>query len=215
MAKAKAPAAKPKPGRKVDPPAKAKPGGKASPPSKSKAMKGPRAKATGRTRKTDDPAKQLRERIALAEKICADYATGEFTIDSCAQNHGIAYDTFASWRRAHPEISEIYKAACESYREEKFNRLRPLALNSFERLVAGYDYEETQTTAKVQIGPDGKQQIVPDRIVKTKHHVSPSPGMVAMAMRNWHGMRDRLDVNHSGTITTRQVMVIGGKEIEF
>lgn len=173
----------------------------------------PQARKKTKAGKTQSAAERKRkERIAKAKKICQVYACGIHTIASCCESEGVSYDIFYEWGEQYPEIRELYKNAKETHRKKRFDGLAEKALNSFERLIAGYDYEETHTEALP--AADGKKMIV--RLVrKVTKHVTPHPGMVAMAMKNWHGMKDVQQLEHSGEITTRQVMEIGGQRVEF
>lgn len=156
------------------------------------------------------------KRARVTAEICAAYAEGEYTLESCCIASGITMRTFYNWRSTDEQVGAAFDRAQAEMRESRFTAMRERALNSFERLITGYDYEETTTTAEVHVLENGTQIAVPSKIVKVKKHVPPNAGMVAMAMRNWHGLRDRLDVNHSGTVTVRQqVMLIGGQEVTF
>lgn len=160
-------------------------------------------------------AQQLAHRLTIAKKICALYSTSRNTLESCCNECGQDYDTVWRWRIAEEEIRNLFEKAAETHRKLWFDGLKEKALNSFERLIGGYDYEETQTTATVMTTPDGKQTVVPTEVKKNKRHIAPNMGAVAMAMRNWHGMRDAVDVNHSGEVGVRQVFRIGGQVLEF
>jgi hypothetical protein len=166
-----------------------------------------RANPKGRTatepkaRRTLHP-NRFEARMAKAVLICEAYRTGERSIANCCDEQGISDRTWYEWCYAHSEIAELYKKASEEHFKRRYDGMKPKALNSFERLLLGYEDEEVVQTAKVIVTPDGKQQFVPDTITKRKKQVPPHPTMVAMAMNNWHGMRQ--NINLQGKITHEQ-----------
>jgi hypothetical protein len=175
-------------------------------------------------REIERKAKQLEERIRLSTKACEMYAAHRVTIESACESAGIAYETLWAWRRQHAEIKEIFENAENEHRMLWFEGLKEKALNSFELLVAGSEHEEVATTGVPEVDKDGKvilskdgkpTSIIPTEIKTTRKKVLPHAGMVAMAMRNFHGLRDAIDVQHGGSIGVKQVFEIGGQKIEF
>lgn len=158
----------------------------------------------------------LAERLRIVEKVCGGYRHGDVTLETACAQAGISRKTFYLWREEDPRIADAWHTARSEARTRKNEVLAEAALDSMLRLVRGYDHEETQHFGKVVVDENGTRRVIPDRVVKTTRHIPPHPGMVAMCLRNLHGWRDRLEVNHSGEVTvTRQVMIIGGKEIVF
>ncbi len=171
--------------------------------------------AKPRPRKAETKERERLRRLGITRTICDKYAESSESMSSICEANGVDRATFWRWRDEDPELQALFDEARTRHDKLYFETIGESALGSMRKLVEGYEYEETQQIAKV-IVVDGQQKVVPDKVVKTKHHVPPSPGMVAMTLRNLHGWRDRLDIKHSGEIVTaKQVMIIGGKEIEF
>lgn len=143
------------------------------------------------------------------ESICELYASGEYTIASCCEANGISYRTFVRWCRQSKRYDDLYELARALHRKVRFEGLSEKALNSFERLITGYNYEE-QHTEHVPTA-NGKTALRRVRII-TKH-VPPHAGMVAMAMKKWHGMKDAQQLEHS--VQERQAFFICSQQVVF
>lgn len=193
-------------------PGKLPPGKPATAPKRAATKRAPAKKLT----RAEREAREHAERIRKVESICDLYRAGVHTIESCCEQVGVTYTTLREWTVRHEEIYELYKKASNEHSRRRLEGpLKEKALNSFERLITGYDYtEDAQTVTPVQ-KDDGSVQMVVREIKRTKKHVAPNAGMVAMGMRNFHGLMDRLDVQHSGMIEVRQLAEIGGVSIEF
>jgi hypothetical protein len=193
-------------------PGKLPPGKPATAPKRAATKRAPAKKLT----RAEREAREHATRLEKVEKICDLYRVGTYTLESCCANVGTDDSTLRLWCAKYPDIHEIYKSASDEHSRRRLEGpLKEKALNSFERLITGYDYtEDTQTVVPVQ-KPDGSVQMVVQEIRRAKKHVAPHAGMVAMGMRNFHGLKDRLDIQHGGTIGIRQEAVIGGISIEF
>lgn len=162
-----------------------------------------------------DPKEKLAYRMKIAKQICHLYENSKSTLESCCDAVGSDYATLWGWRSEHNEIRDLFEKAAITHRKLWFDGLKEKAFNSFERLLTGYDYTEDAQTVAPGTDKDGNPAMVVREIKRTKKHIAPNMGAVAMAMRNFHGMKDASDVNHSGSIGVRQVFRIGGQVLEF
>ena len=105
--------------------------------------------------------KDLKDKIRIAKLICDNYATGEFTIESCCDNAGICQKTFNTWVNDYTEITDLYKKAKELKRENDRKELIQIAESSFKKKLKGWTWTETTTEAGKLIKTVDKFQ-VPD-----------------------------------------------------
>lgn len=169
-----------------------------------------RRSATARTGETE--AERLAYRIGVTERICALYSNTNSTIASCCEECGIDVDTFWRWRAEHAELRELFEKAVEQHRKRRFEGLREKLLSSFEQLVVGCEVEDVVQEAEPGTDKDGKPALVVKLVRKTKRHILPNAGMVAMGMKNLHGFTDGVGVQVTGPVGT---FIIGGKEFAF
>lgn len=98
------------------------------------------------------------------------------TKESLCKKFGITVQTLNNWLRDDIAFKKQYRDAEKTYLE----KLAPPARKSLEKLVKGYDYEETRTIYGA--GSDGKPVIMQQTV--TTKHVSPSVAAVTYVLNN-------------------------------
>jgi hypothetical protein len=165
-------------------------------------------KPTKQTAKKPDPKKdKVEERIAKANAICELYESGNVTIESCCEEHGIAVRTFWNWANENAEISARYKKAKEQHGKVGKEGLREKALDGLGRLLMGYWVEETETMVR-------KGAMACTETKTKKRFIGPNATAVIFALKtidpaNWG------ETNQFETSGEAQVFKIGEQIITF
>lgn len=150
---------------------------------------------------------KVEERLAKANAICEIYESGNVTIESCCEEHGIAVRTFWNWSNENSEIAARYKKAKEQHGKIGKEGLREKALDGLGRLLVGYWVEETETL--VRTGAMACKE------TKTKKRfIGPNATAVIFALKtidpaNWG------ETNQYETSGETQVFKIGEQIITF
>lgn len=100
------------------------------------------------------------EKKELTIKALELYSTGEYTIESCCENVGIAYTSFKDLKRENAEIAELYKKYNEK-RLDNFNarkniELVVLAKTALEKKLSGEMKQKKKTTRYIK-SDDGSE----------------------------------------------------------
>lgn len=161
----------------------------------------PKSKSTRRTKA---------DKIKLAEEICTLYETGDYTLESCCEEHGISYGGFVTWRETIKEISDRFKEAKDkSSKALKIERTKKAA-DGLEKLITGYWIEETEET----ILTDKNDSIINKRVNKRKRWVEPKAAAVIFALKALQPEVWNTD-KMPEVPTETQVFVIGDQVIRF
>lgn len=140
-----------------------------------------------------DPAThpELARKLAVLGCIDAEIAE-QFMIDT---------DTLAEWKRKHPEFSEAIREGGKKANAAVADALRQRAM--------GFEWEEEVAT-KVKVDKD-REEVV---ITKVRRIVPPDTNAASLFLRNrepkqW---RDKVEVEHSGTVETRAARIKKARE---
>ena len=94
--------------------------------------------------------------IEIIKKICINYKSGEFTLESCCKNAGVPYRTFKDWWARYEmdphnkdnkwyflaEVAGLWENAKNEHRNENEKVLMRKAESLLMKAVTGYEYEE-------------------------------------------------------------------------
>lgn len=149
------------------------------------------------------------EKITIAKAICEQYATGLFTLESCAENQGIAIKTFNIWHNTIAEITSLYNDAKLKAKQAQITELRRASVTSLYKLVTGFETEQIEEYIEV----DKRGKKILKSIKKTKKVVSPNVHAVAFALRATDPEQFKDGVTPQQV--EEQVFKIGDKEIRF
>lgn len=140
---------------------------------KSKAT--PRRPSKGRRLSKDD-------KVALAMLICADYATGQYTIHSCLKKHGVKSEaTWINWLKEVEEIEELYEKAKQEKELVYEEELVKLSKTMLQRHLEGITLEETVEHGEQQ--KDGT--IITKKVVRKTKEKSPSLTAAMYVLNNF------------------------------
>jgi transposase-like protein len=122
------------------------------------------------------------EKLKIVQSICDEYASGDFTIESCCKANGISWATFWQWCNNEDsstpgkvnELNELYKEAQKEKDRAYRSRLKQLARTALEKRVAGYDVEVIEVTEETINDDQGNVlSIQKVRTKKTDRHIPP------------------------------------------
>jgi hypothetical protein len=153
------------------------------------------------------------EKITKAKAICEEYAKGDSTIASCAENQGISDRTFLNWIDELSEVSDMYKQARKEADQRQRGTLKQRALNSLNKLILGFEYTETKRTVEPIYDKEGNkigQKNVSVQVI-TKHQ-GPNPTACIFALKH---IDERFKENQLPEYTEPQTFVIGDQKIAF
>jgi hypothetical protein len=154
------------------------------------------------------------EKIEIAKAVCEAYATGEYTIASCAQNQGISERTWFQWNEDIAEISELYKKACRDCDKAQRSELKKIALTSLGKLVMGHEADEVHNEGEPildkQGNPTGKVRITKTR--KIRKYYPPHCTAVIFTLKH---LDERFKEDPIPLEAQEQVFRIGDKDIKF
>lgn len=155
-----------------------------------------------------------KEKLRIAKLICDNYATGQYTIDSCIDNQGISKVTFYNWVDENLQIKQEYKEAAEKAKEIQRGQLKAICLNSLQKMITGFTVEETHTDGTPIIDKEGNETGFKIRNTKKiKKHVTPSVTAIIFALKALDPEQFKDNVPPQQNV--EQVFLIGGKEIHF
>lgn len=144
------------------------------------------------------------EKLEIGKRICDLYAEGN-TIESCCDTCGISDRAFRNWMESISELAELYKKARQKQSIEYKERLRRKADTALEKLVEGYEYEETEVTGVTITDDNGKKVFVPKGVKKVTKKMQPNITAVIFARTNTN------DPNDPDFVNSRNVQQITGK----
>lgn len=159
------------------------------------------------------------EKRAICARIFDLYRDGKFTIESCCKENGISPRTLKNWADADSEIADAYKKAKEQSGKEGREWLREKALDSLQKLIAGFWIEEPETeTETTEI--KGKHGNVVQTITRTKtrtkkRYVQPNPTAIIFTLKNMepeHWNKSEPTTTDDGV---EQVFKVGDQIIKF
>lgn len=113
--------------------------------------------------------------LEIVRKICSNYGTGEYTLESCCEEAGVPYRTYRDWWRrydANPdneeskwyclaEVAGLWEQAQKKNKEENEGKLVKKAESLLERIISGYEYEVKTTHFKRGLDVDGNATLIP------------------------------------------------------
>lgn len=152
----------------------------------------------------------LQDRIEIGTSIIELYATGEFTMKSCAEAHAITEGTFYAWHEELQVLKETYKEAKKKVGAINRTKLKLAAASSLMKLVAGHEVEET--TQEIEMDADGK--VLSKKLKRHKKVYAPHAAAVFFALRS-------LDADTFGKEPlpeeqkSEQIFLVNGKEVKF
>jgi len=155
------------------------------------------------------------EKRAIAAKICDDYQSGEFTLESCCHKHGISARTIWDWCDRDPETAATFKKAKQLAGTRGRDDLKEKALTSLQKMILGFYVEEPETETTTIKNAKG---VITQTITRTKtkkKYIAPVPAAVIFTLKNvdpenWNRSEPTGPVDD-----TRQVWKIGDQVIEF
>jgi len=136
--------------------------------------------------------------VKIARKICTEYKTGLYSLESCCDNAGVPYRTWKEWWarynadptndkiKAHclAEVADLWKESQESRDLIARGNLKELCETNMERLIKGWEYKETKTDVKTVKDSDGQEILVPVGQTITTKQVLPNAGMIQFALKS-------------------------------
>ena len=167
-------------------------------------------KTAAKATKTRNSAKKTKaDKLKIAEKICKDYESGEFTIESCCNEHGISVRTFNNYVGDIAEIAVRYKKAKDKHAKINKEGIREKALDGFKRLLTGFHVEEEEVEEMFDKNgrPSGR------RVKRKKKYFAPQTAAVIFALKNTdpNNWSDQLNIEFN----EEQVFKIGDNVIKF
>lgn len=147
----------------------------------------------------------------IANKFIELYATGEQSIQAICDEIKIDRSTFYAWKK-----NKSFAKMLDDAHKKRMNAIGEMALSGMVLLLSKHEYEET--TIEYTEGKDGKPKIKSQK--KVKKFIMPNPSMVALALTNrmpqdWKSKQSVEHTGPDGEPLPKQIMIIGGKEIEF
>lgn len=134
------------------------------------------------------------EKLKIATAICEQYATNDFTIESCCKSNGVSYSTFHLWINEKDgegnigEVGATYQKAQQAKDNAYKSTLKQLARTALEKRVTGYDIEVEETTDELIRLPGGEETTVNRiRTKQTTRHISPDVRAIIFALTNTDG----------------------------
>lgn len=127
-------------------------------------------------------------KLKKAAKVCEYYAAQRITLQSACEAGGVPARSFRRWASEVAEVAAMYEKAQLAQGELFKEQLRLKLPNALEKLIDGYEIEETHT----EMAPPKDGQ--PARILsmrKVKKRTGPNVGAVIFALKNiGQGFRD-------------------------
>lgn len=157
------------------------------------------------------------EKLELVTAICELYATGQYTIESCAENKGITPRTFTDWTAENSQLSELYKSAKIKSVNAKKKELRLLVETEIVKRVKGYKIDASEIEGSAKFDEKGRMidgTFVPKNIKKKTVYIKASDLLLIYLSKNTNidgeiEFSDSQKVEHGGEIS----MNITGVEI--
>ena len=162
---------------------------------------------------------QVDEKRAICDRIFDLYRDGKFTIESCCKENGIAIRTLHNWIAADAEIAHEYKKAKDESGKMGREWLREKALDSLQKLIAGFWIEEPETeTETTEI--KGKNGNVVQTITRTKtrtkkRYIQPNPTAIIFTLKNRDPEHWNVVEPTGQTEGVEQVFKVGDQIIKF
>ena len=136
-------------------------------------------------------------KLEIVRKICANYETGQYTLESCCKNAGVPYRTFRDWWIRYEnereneggkwhffaEVAALWEDAQRQHRTEVSNELVCKAETALHKSITGWEYEETITVGRRSIDKNGEITFIPIGIKKTKKYKAPSDSAIQFALK--------------------------------
>lgn len=116
----------------------------------------------------------------IVNRICELIASDDYTIGEICKQVDINPDTWAEWKKTHPEFVEAIKKADE----QRLETFRKAARSGLLTLLQGKEFEEVTTEYKEVKDKDGnyKPRMVSQK--KVKKFILPNPTSVIFALKN-------------------------------
>lgn len=142
---------------------------------------------------TYDPEFHPQQAFKLAILGCVD--------SEIASNFNISAETLCRWKDKHPEFGQAIREGGEPADAAVADALRQRAM--------GYEWEEEVAT-KVKVSKDEEKVI----ITKVRRIVPPDTQAASLFLRNRQSKkwRDKVEVEHSGTVETRAARIKKARE---
>lgn len=162
------------------------------------------------TRKKTSTRRTKADKIRIANKIFDLYGSGDFTLESCCQEHGITSRTLHNWADLISEISKAFKKAKEDNSKANKENVREKAVDGLKRLITGFFVEEED----VEEFKDKNGKLISTKTRKKKKYIQPQTAAIIFALKNvdpanWN------DDKFSDIETEEQVFKIGGQVVKF
>lgn len=119
---------------------------------------------------------KMKKNDELLDNIIKEVQKKMPTKEALCKKFGITVQCLYNWLKDDQEFRNRYKVAEKVYLE----KLAPIARNSIERLVKGYDYDEKRTI----YGADSKGEPVILQQTITRKHVAPSVSACMYVLNN-------------------------------
>lgn len=152
------------------------------------------------------------QRRKITKEVCTQFGKGVYTIQSCCDNAGVAYYTFARWcapdyepkaglkrpRGFVQDVQDAYKKAKEVAAETFKTELKEHCRVGLLKRVKGFTYTETQT--EIETDKDGTPR--PVKIRKTEKTVLPDVTALIFCSKNVDSetFKDVVENKHSGNV---------------
>lgn len=124
-------------------------------------------------------------------------ASGEAaTLEQLAGKLGISDRTMDTWVKVHPELKEAIRPAKDF--------IDNLVEGSLLKRAMGYEVVEvTRENVTVGFRSDGSPKLKLKVTKKVTRHIPADPACMIVWMKNRKGWRDRVDIHHGGSISTK------------
>ena len=130
--------------------------------------------------------------ISIIRKVCENYATGDYTLESVCENAGVPYRTFKHWWSKYDsegsnegsrwsklaEVAGLWEDAKSKNNAIAHKKLIELSETMMLKRVSGYNYEETTTKVIRKVNKNGLEVFIAVLIKKVTKHVPPSDNMI-------------------------------------
>lgn len=126
-------------------------------------------------RKLHYPISDMKYTQEIADKICEQFATGDYTIQDVCQQVDISRKTFYSWKTEHPEFATAIKEA----NTRRLEQTKHAARSGLLTLLQGKEYDEV---TEEWAGPEGSQVLKARKV--TRKLILPNPTAVIFTLKN-------------------------------
>lgn len=124
----------------------------------------------------------------IIKKVCENYSTGEYALESCCENAGVPSRTFRNWFKTYEDFGEdipakwkyfaelaaLYARTKENMRKMENEMLVEKAMSSLMKLVSGFEKEDTIMVYREKQNKNGEKFLELINIKKIKRQIGPN-----------------------------------------